>query len=77
MLMTGDLSVGTWTQKSSVINPRNPFKKDSALLEYGYDSDEDWEEEEIGEDLNAVSDEEEEEDEEGSEVCSCVLLQSD
>jgi len=55
---------GTWQQKSNILNGKNPFKKDSSLLDYDYDSDDDWEEEEPGEDLNAFSDEDEEEEEE-------------
>lgn len=36
---------GTWLQTSDKVSPRNPFKQDTALLDYDYDSDADWEEE--------------------------------
>ena len=36
---------GTWTRNSATIGPRSPFKKDLAVLDYGYDSGEEWEEE--------------------------------
>lgn len=52
--------VGTWTKQTRSVRPRKPFGKDTCLLNYEYDSEGDWEEEEEeGEDL------EEEEDEEG------------
>ncbi|XP_074164313.1 chromatin assembly factor 1 subunit A isoform X2 [Sminthopsis crassicaudata] len=43
---------GTWNKKTSAIRPRNPWSKDSKLLDYEIDSDEEWEEEEPGESLS-------------------------
>jgi hypothetical protein len=51
--------VGTISKKSKVINGRRPFAKDVELLNYDYDSEEDWEEEVEGEDLNETDEEEE------------------
>jgi chromatin assembly factor 1 subunit A len=61
---------GTWRKKSSLISPRNPFKRDESQLDYDCDSDEEWEEEEPGETLSHSEEEmesggEEEEDEDG------------
>ncbi|KNC97636.1 uncharacterized protein SPPG_07105 [Spizellomyces punctatus DAOM BR117] len=55
---------GTWSKKSTRVTGRRPFAKDIDLLEYDYDSEAEWEEEEPGEELR--SDDEDEED--GSEV---------
>ena len=52
--------VGTISKKSRVITGRRPFAKDVELLNYEYDSEEDWEEEVEGEDLNDTDEEEEE-----------------
>ena len=57
---------GTWSKKSHIINPRNPFKKDRNVFDYDYDSEAEWEDgdDEAGEDIeNAADDEEEKEDE--------------
>uniref|UniRef100_A0A4X2MCE8 Uncharacterized protein n=2 Tax=Vombatus ursinus TaxID=29139 RepID=A0A4X2MCE8_VOMUR len=43
---------GTWNKKTSAICPRNPWSKDTKLLDYEIDSDEEWEEEEPGESLS-------------------------
>ena len=43
---------GTWRKNSNVVNPRNPFRKDTDKLDYEVDSDEEWEEEEPGESLS-------------------------
>jgi chromatin assembly factor 1 subunit A len=51
---------GTWSKKSSIISPRNPFQKDNKLLDYEYDSEAEWEEDEEGEECN--SDEGDQED---------------
>ena len=51
--------VGTISKRSRVINGRRPFAKDVELLNYDYDSEEDWEEEVEGEDLNETDEEEE------------------
>jgi len=42
---------GTWCKKSSVISGKCPFEKDTKFLDYEYDSEAEWEEEEPGEDL--------------------------
>ncbi|XP_009999188.1 PREDICTED: chromatin assembly factor 1 subunit A [Chaetura pelagica] len=54
---------GTWNKKTSVIHPRNPWSKDSKLLDYEVDSDEEWEEEEPGESLSHSEGDDEEEGE--------------
>ncbi|XP_007488980.1 chromatin assembly factor 1 subunit A isoform X2 [Monodelphis domestica] len=55
---------GTWNKKTPAIRPRNPWSKDSKLLDYEIDSDEEWEEEEPGESL---SHSEGDDDEDGGE----------
>ncbi|XP_036625369.1 chromatin assembly factor 1 subunit A isoform X2 [Trichosurus vulpecula] len=55
---------GTWNKKTSAIRPRNPWSKDTKLLDYEIDSDEEWEEEEPGESL---SHSEEDDEDEGGE----------
>jgi hypothetical protein len=55
---------GTWTTKSKLVNGKKPFGR-AEELEYDYDSEAEWEEDEIGEEL--VSEEEEEEGEPGKE----------
>ena len=45
---------GTFTKPSASVGPRNPFAKDAIVFDYSYDSGEDWEEEEGGEDLISV-----------------------
>ena len=63
---------GSFDKKSTVITPRNPFKRDDELIDYDMDS-EDEEAEENGEDIDkkdAENDEDEEmnsEEEEGKE----------
>jgi hypothetical protein len=52
--------VGTVSRKSRIICGRRPLAKDTELLNYEYDSEEDWEEEVEGEDLNETDEEEEE-----------------
>ncbi|NXX38821.1 CAF1A factor, partial [Tricholaema leucomelas] len=54
---------GTWNRKSSLIHPRSPWAKDSKLLDYEVDSDEEWEEEEPGESLSHSEGDDEEEGE--------------
>jgi chromatin assembly factor 1 subunit A len=53
---------GTWTRASDVIGPRKPFSKDPVVLDYAYDSGEEWEEEGMGEADDVVEDEEDEPD---------------
>ncbi|XP_048351808.1 chromatin assembly factor 1 subunit A [Sphaerodactylus townsendi] len=55
---------GTWNKTSSCIKPRNPWSKDTTLLDYEVESDEEWEEEEPGESL---SHSEGDDDEDGGE----------
>ena len=57
---------GTWSKKSSIVNGRNPFRKDTSHLDYDYDSEAEWEEgdDEIGEDIEDEA-KNQEEDEEG------------
>jgi flagellar biosynthesis GTPase FlhF len=45
--------VGTFSKKSTVVSGRRPFAKDKELFNYDYDSEGEWEEEEVcdGEDL--------------------------
>ncbi|XP_003460813.1 chromatin assembly factor 1 subunit A isoform X3 [Cavia porcellus] len=43
---------GTWSKKTAVIRPRDPWAQDKQLLDYEVDSDEEWEEEEPGESLS-------------------------
>ncbi|KAJ7419257.1 Chromatin assembly factor 1 subunit A [Willisornis vidua] len=54
---------GTWNRSSSLIRARNPWAKDSKLLDYEVDSDEEWEEEEPGESLSHSEEDDEEEGE--------------
>ncbi|KAJ1406788.1 chromatin assembly factor 1 subunit A-domain-containing protein [Ochromonadaceae sp. CCMP2298] len=56
--------VGTISKKSLVISGRNPFAKDTSLLNYDYDSEEEWEDDVEGDDLDD-SDEMEEDEEAG------------
>ncbi|XP_077390846.1 chromatin assembly factor 1 subunit A [Festucalex cinctus] len=52
---------GTWRKKSLHISPRCPLRKDTDLLDYEVDSDEEWEEEEPGESLSHSEGEDEDE----------------
>jgi Chromatin assembly factor 1 subunit A len=62
---------GTWVKRSILINGRKPFAKDDEALEYDFDSEEEWEEEEPGEDITSekglLDDDEEEVPEEDEE----------
>ena len=42
---------GTWSKKSVRVAGRRPFAKDAEILNYDYDSEAEWEEEEPGEDI--------------------------
>ncbi|KAI5476517.1 hypothetical protein MNV49_007696 [Pseudohyphozyma bogoriensis] len=60
--------VGTWTKRSRVVGPRTPFGKDTALLRYDYDSEEEWEDEEAdpdAEDVESLGERSDEEDSDG------------
>ncbi|KAF8520215.1 hypothetical protein BU17DRAFT_89212 [Hysterangium stoloniferum] len=48
--------LGTWTKVSSTIGPRTPFARDLAAFNYELDSDAEWEEEEIGDEVDSVDD---------------------
>ena len=61
--MVSLLLTGTWSRSSTVIGPRRPFAKDLGSLDYSYDSGEEWEEEEEGDEV--VSD-----GEDGEEISS-------
>ncbi|KAL0947089.1 hypothetical protein HGRIS_013230 [Hohenbuehelia grisea] len=52
---------GTWTRNSRIIGPRTPIARDFLVLDYSYDSGEEWEEETPG-DADDVNDDGEEED---------------
>ncbi|XP_039589603.1 chromatin assembly factor 1 subunit A [Passer montanus] len=58
---------GTWNKRTSLIRARNPWSKDSKLLDYEVDSDEEWEEEEPGESLSHSEEDDEEEGEDEDE----------
>jgi chromatin assembly factor 1 subunit A len=66
--------MGTWSQTSSVIRPRNPFARDILVCDYNYDSDEEWEGEEegegeiVGEEDGARGEEADSEEEEDDEL---------
>jgi chromatin assembly factor 1 subunit A len=49
---------GTRTRNSAHIGPRSPFKKDPVIIDYGYDSGEDWEDEGSGDADDVVEDSE-------------------
>jgi hypothetical protein len=40
---------GTWSKTSTVVGGRRPLARDAAQLQYDVDSDDEWEEEEVGE----------------------------
>ncbi|XP_070542644.1 chromatin assembly factor 1 subunit A-like [Ptychodera flava] len=56
---------GSCLKRSSKINPRNPFRKDEEIIDYEFDSDEEWEE--PGETLNSNSEGEDENNEQMSD----------
>jgi len=48
---------GTWSKRSRVVSGRRPFRKDTSRhIDYDYDSEAEWEEEEPGEDCNDEKD---------------------
>lgn len=52
--------VGTWTKSSATVSGRNPFGRDTSLLDYDYDSEAEWDEDpEDAEDIKDDSGEEE------------------
>ncbi|KAJ3369018.1 hypothetical protein GGF31_005979 [Allomyces arbusculus] len=54
---------GTWSKTSSVISARRPLARDPAVLDYEYDSEAEWDDEDVeGEEIR--SDEDDEDDEE-------------
>lgn len=56
--------LGTWSKKSKVIGGRRPFAKDAGQLNYEYDSEDEWQEEnEEGESILGSEDESEVEEE--------------
>ncbi|KAJ3208106.1 hypothetical protein HDU82_002958 [Entophlyctis luteolus] len=44
---------GTWTKHSERVGPRRPWAMDSSLVDYSCDSEAEWEEDEIGEELGS------------------------
>ncbi|NWZ87401.1 CAF1A factor, partial [Poecile atricapillus] len=58
---------GTWNKRTALIRARNPWAKDTKLLDYEVDSDEEWEEEEPGESLSHSEEDDEEEGEDEDE----------
>jgi chromatin assembly factor 1 subunit A len=50
---------GTHTKTSTIIKPRAPLNRDTAILDYTYDSDEEWEGEEEGGGDDVADDDEE------------------
>ncbi|RUS25034.1 hypothetical protein BC938DRAFT_472722 [Jimgerdemannia flammicorona] len=59
---------GTWTKHSKSVSGCRPFAKDVELLDYNYDSEEEWEEEGEGEDLKSDDEEEKEDREDASDL---------
>jgi hypothetical protein len=53
---------GTWSKVSKFVSGRRPFARDEALLDYEFDSECEWEDEEEGEEIRSDDDEEEEEE---------------
>lgn len=52
--------IGTWTKTSSTISGRNPYGRDTNLLDYDYDSEAEWDEDpEDAEDIKEDSGDEE------------------
>jgi chromatin assembly factor 1 subunit A len=70
---------GTWTRSSRIIGPRTPLAKDMVALDYGYDSGEEWEEEEKGDADDVIEDGEEEEggEEDGDSDLDSWLVDDD
>jgi hypothetical protein len=58
---------GTFSKKSMLIRARKPYTQDPTVLDYDYDSEAEWEDEESGEELNSEDDGEEEESEDSEE----------
>ncbi|CAI8014057.1 Chromatin assembly factor 1 subunit A [Geodia barretti] len=50
---------GSWRKKSEVVSGRAPFRMDKSVLDYEFDSDDEWEEEEPGESVSSASEGEE------------------
>ncbi|GAA99694.1 uncharacterized protein L969DRAFT_96121 [Mixia osmundae IAM 14324] len=67
---------GSWTKGSRIIRPRNPFAVDPELLNYEYDSELDWEEEDVG-DVEDVGSDNNLSDDDGESVISGDFLASD
>ncbi|KAI6022716.1 chromatin assembly factor 1 subunit A-domain-containing protein [Pisolithus marmoratus] len=60
---------GTWTRNSRIIGPRSPFARDFLARDYGYDSGEEWEDEDPAQ-ADDVVDDAEDDDADGDEVDS-------
>ncbi|EIW66562.1 hypothetical protein TREMEDRAFT_34970, partial [Tremella mesenterica DSM 1558] len=57
---------GTWTKKSLVVGPRTPFAQDP-IFDYSYDSGDEWEDDEGGEDVDDFAEEAEVDGSEGDD----------
>lgn len=69
---------GTFTRSSQAIGPRTPFTRDDVVVDYSYDSGEEWgEEEEGGGDDVAEASDEDGDDEEGSSDLDDWLVDED
>ena len=69
---------GTFTRSSQAIGPRTPFARDDVVVDYSYDSGEEWgEEEEGGGDDVAEASDEDGDDEEGSSDLDDWLVDED
>ncbi|KAI8080025.1 chromatin assembly factor 1 subunit A-domain-containing protein [Halteromyces radiatus] len=49
---------GTWTKLSNSISPKNPFTKDTELIDYEHDSEAEWEPEGEGDDIQSGEEDE-------------------
>lgn len=65
---------GTWTRNSTAIGPRTPFARDLLSLDYGYDSGEEWEEDDLnGENVDDDDEEPDVEEEADSDLDSWLV----
>jgi hypothetical protein len=67
---------GTWSKVSTNITGRKPLALDNTHLDYEIDSEAEWEEDEVGEELRSEDDNEEEDsllEEEENDVCAFIF----
>lgn len=62
-------TLGSWSKITKKINGRNPYARDDEILEYDFDSEAEWEEEEPGEDISSEKDDNEDEEDVANQVC--------